>query len=117
MDTIFIRNIETPTYIGVPDEERSQLQTLWIDVSCGVASFQTAAATDDLNHTIDYESVTQRVRAVALERPRRLLETLAEELAATLLKKFPMLKVELEIRKKILPDVDFTGVRIERSVK
>ena len=48
-------------------------------------------------------------------RGRALIETLAEEIAAELLARFPLQAVELELRKFILPDTAFVAVRIRRS--
>ncbi len=72
------------------------------------------AKTDDLSQTVNYFDVAQRIRLVAAKRPRKLLETLAEELAAEILAVYPVRKVALEIKKFILPDTRHVSVRIER---
>jgi dihydroneopterin aldolase len=52
---------------------------------------------------------------VAAARPRKLIETLAEEIAQAILAGFAVKKVEVEIRKFILPDAEWVGVAIERK--
>jgi dihydroneopterin aldolase len=44
-----------------------------------------------------------------------LIETLAEETAAHLLARFPLRKVAVEVRKFILPDVDYVSVTAIRE--
>ena len=60
-----------------------------------------------------------RVRAAqSIPRQRRaisLIETLAEEIASLLLRRFALNAVEVELRKFFLPDAEFTGVRIRRE--
>lgn len=80
---------------------------------------QAAGAADDLGRTVDYRAVHALVRGI-MEGPRRkLVETLAEALAAELLRAFPVVKaVEVEVV-KIQPPVGFAcgglGVRIRRT--
>ena len=44
-----------------------------------------------------------------------LIETLAEEIAALLLKNYLLAAVEIELRKYILPDTEFVAVRLRRE--
>ena len=114
-DLIRVIDLEVWARIGVPEEERAQPQRLLVSLEMSVDGFPQAAATDDLALTVDYFTVAQRVKAVAAERPRHLLETLAEEIATDLLSHFPIPKLTLEIKKFILPDARYVSVKIERS--
>ena len=51
---------------------------------------------------------------ITSKRPRKLLETLAEEIATEVLKNYPMQKLALEIKKFILPGTQYVSVKIER---
>ena len=113
-DLIRIVDLEVFSHIGVAEEERRDAQRLLISLEMSVASFAHAAKTDDLSRTINYYEVAQRLRLVAAKRPRRLLETLAEEISTELLKSYPLQKLTLEIKKFILPDTQYVSVRIER---
>ena len=64
--------------------------------------------------TIDYAAVCEALKTLAAARPRKLVETLAEEIAADLLSRFPIRHVAVEVRKFILPETDYVAIRIER---
>lgn len=114
-DSIVIRNLEVWTHIGVPEEERAQKQKLKISVSFKACHVARAAAMDDLALSTNYFAVSERVKEIAAERPRKLIETLAEELARRILLEFGLPKVRIEIRKFILPDAEWVGIEIERK--
>ena len=106
--------LEVFAHIGVPDAERSQEQRLLISLEMAVDSFSHAAGTDNLAWTINYADVVQYVKILTARRARKLLETLAEELAADLLKAFAIKKITVEIKKFVLPDTQYVSVKIER---
>ena len=114
-DLIRVIDLEVYARIGVPEAERIEPQRLLISLEMSVDSIARAAATDDLAGTINYAEVAERVKQVAAQRERKLIETLAEEIAFDLLKAFPMKKISLEIKKFILPDARHVSVKIERS--
>jgi dihydroneopterin aldolase len=114
MDQIHLHGLDLPTRIGVPAEERAAWQTLQADVTLTLRqSFDTLA--DDLTQTIDYAAVATRLRALAAERPRQLIETLVSEMATLLLTEFHPASLTLELRKRILPGTDHVAVRITRE--
>jgi dihydroneopterin aldolase len=116
-DLIRVVDLEVSTHIGVPDEERREPQRLLITLEMSVGSFSLAAQKDDIDQTVNYYAVAQRVKKFAAERPRRLLETFAEELATDLLQSFPIQHISIEIKKFILPDAAHVAVKIERCAK
>ena len=59
--------------------------------------------------------MARAVQALTLARPRKLIETLVEEIAAELLVRFSLSAIEIELRKFILPDTAFVAVRIRRE--
>ena len=113
-DLIRIVDLEVWTHIGVPEEERAQPQKLLISLDIGLDSISHAAATDGLSRTVNYFEVAQHVKHFVSEHTRKLLETLAEDLAQDLLKAYPMKTITLEIKKFILPDAQYVSVKIER---
>ena len=114
-DIIRVIDLELSAHIGVPDEERRTAQRLMISLEISIDSFSHAAGTDNLAWTINYADVVQHVKAITARRARKLLETLAEEIAADLLKAFPIRRIALEIKKFILPDAQYVSVKIERT--
>ncbi len=113
-DLIRIVDLQVFTHIGVSDDERSKPQRLLISVDMTTDSLPHAAGTDNLAWTINYAEVAEHIKHLAAKRVRKLVETLAEDLAFELLKSFPIRKIRLEIKKFILPDAKYVSVRIER---
>jgi len=116
-DHITIHRLRVPCHIGVPDEERAQLQILEISLSFKAETVAQAAAADDLHLTTNYFDVSTRIKEIARSRPRRLIETLAEEIAETIMQDFSLPSVEIEIRKFILPDAEAVSLSIKRKRK
>ena len=115
-DQIVIEELELTARIGVPGEERARPQrltaTLVLESDDGFSDLA-----DDLARTIDYETVCAQLRAFVSVQQDRLLETLANAMAEHLLAEFRLRRVELELRKFILPETRFVAVRITRVAK
>jgi phosphoglycolate phosphatase/dihydroneopterin aldolase len=113
-DQILISRLELSTRIGATEAERSQpqrvLASIVLEPAVGFSELR-----DRLVRTVDYAAVAQTVKAHAAEGERTLIETLAEEIAALLLRRFALAAVEVELRKFVLPDTEFTGVRLRRE--
>lgn len=112
-DRIHIEALQLRTRIGVPEEERVEPQRLTVSLTLEPKD-GFCALDDRIEATVDYAAVCETVKALAAERPRRLVETLAQEIAAALLTAYPLQRVEVELRKFILPDTDYVAVRIAR---
>lgn len=114
-DEIHISGLRLTTHIGVPDDERASSQVLEADVILRIKG-RFEAMQDEIAATIDYAAVAARLQALAAEQPRKLIETLAAELAACVIGEFKAEGVTIELRKHILPDTDHVAVRITRGV-
>lgn len=115
LDEIRISSLRLTTHIGVPDEERGASQELKADIVIRVST-RFEGMNDDIASTIDYAAVAARLQAVAAEKPRRLIETLAADMAACVLGEFQAAGVTIDLRKRILPDTDHVAVRIVRGL-
>jgi dihydroneopterin aldolase len=113
MDIITLQDLEVFYHIGVPDEERVHPQRLLISVEMET-DIILAAAGDDLNHTINYYAVSQRLLSLGKGRSWRLLETLAVHIAEMVLRDFGPRRVHVEIKKFIIPEARHVSVRISR---
>lgn len=111
-DTIVVRGLKLSCHIGVPAEERAAAQTLEAHLFMEVAGFPQ---TDEIEGTVDYKLVSDRVTALAAAGERKLIETLAQDIANLILDEFPVAKVRVELEKFILPNTTCVGVIIERS--
>ena len=111
-DCIRINGLEVQARIGVSDGERAKPQRLVIELAME-SDFRGLA--DDIARTADYAAVAAWLREECARREVRLLESLAEELAAGLLERFPPTKaVSLEVRKFVLPGTRDVSVRVRR---
>ena len=113
-DEIEIRRLKVSAHIGVPDEERAAAQDLWLSVWMHPAQGFTGLA-DEVENTVDYHRVSIELAELASAKPRRLIETLATDIAEHLLSSHPLSSVEVKVEKRILPDADFVAVKIRRE--
>ncbi len=111
---IQIKSLELITFLGVSNQEREHAQSLLCDLWF-TSSHQPEKIEDELSSTIDYVAVSNCVKAVAKERPRKLLETLADDISFVLLKEFDLRWVELLLQKFILPNTKHVALRVKRE--
>jgi dihydroneopterin aldolase len=113
-DAILIDQLEISAHVGVSLEERARPQRLTATVILQPRRDFTALE-DRIENTVDYQRVCVAIQSLVTKRPRQLIETLAEEIAAMLLRNFPIASVEIELRKFILRDTRFVAVKIQRG--
>ena len=112
-DLILVSNLELAARIGVTDEEQSRPQRLAVSLTITPAHGFDGLS-DRIENTVNYAAVCEAVRALASGLPRRLIETLAGDIAAEVLARFDCMAVEVELRKYILPDTEYVAVRLSR---
>ena len=114
-DRVFVEGLRIRTVIGVHARERVRPQPVVVDVELA-ADARRAAATDDLRLAVDYGEVARFVARFVTTHHPRLLETLAEALAARLLAEFRSPWVRLRISKpRAVPGARGAGVVLERG--
>ena len=113
MATITIKDLEVFYRVGVPEAERAEPQRLLLTVEME-ADVAAAAATDDLEETIDYNAVTQRLLRFGDRRSWKLIETLASEIADLVIREFGAQAVAVEVRKFVIPQARYVAVRLTR---
>ncbi len=113
-DEIHIEELKLCARVGVPEEERARPQRLTALLTLQPrTSFSDLG--DDLARTIDYAAVCDEIRHFVSGRTDKLIETLARELAEHLLRRFGLARVELELRKYILPETKYVAVKVARE--
>ena len=112
-DEIRIEELELMARVGVPDQERAQPQRLTVSLVLQPRN-QFGELADDLSRTIDYAAVCEELCRFVSDRQDKLIETLAYEMAEHLLRRFDLLRVELELRKFVLPETKYVAVRVAR---
>ncbi|HWC36103.1 MAG TPA: dihydroneopterin aldolase [Mycobacteriales bacterium] len=101
-DQIAVRGIRAFGYHGVLPEERAQGQLFLVDAVLSVDT-RSAASSDELDQTVDYADLAQRLAAVIEGEPVNLIETLAQRLADTCLKEDRVDSVEITVHKPDAP--------------
>lgn len=115
MDIIFIHELRLQTIIGVHPWERNIQQTLLLDLEWA-ADIRAAAASDQLDDTVDYQAVAQRIEEFTTASTFHLVETLGERIAEILQREFNIPWLRLTLRKPgAVAGSRAVGIRIERG--
>lgn len=98
MDKVRVEAIETQALIGVYEFEHLAPQPLILDLEL-TTDFSRAFISDDLHDALDYDAITQQVRAFCETSRYQLLETLAGGIITLLMDHYPVDKIAVTIRK------------------
>lgn len=90
MDKIFLNEMEFYGYHGVFPEETKLGQRFYVDLELDI-ELKQAGLTDDLSETVNYADVFAKVRDMMEGPPKKLLETVAEQISEQLLTSFPLI--------------------------
>lgn len=115
-DKLVIHDLAAACRIGVSEEERAAPQTLWVDLELAIDA-PRAAARDDVHAALDYAKLVAVVKERVEHRPYHLLEAVAEEVAALILREFDTPEVEVRVKKRALPGIDYAAVEVKRRAK
>ncbi len=100
-DSIAITGITATGFHGVYPQERSEGQRFVVDVKL---SLNLEKVKDDLSKTVNYADVANLVVRHIEAEPVNLIETVAESIAAEVLKDFPLVeKVKVKVHKPQAP--------------
>ena len=117
-DVIELRGLRVIAVCGALPEERDRAQPLEIDLDVH-ADLTEVGRSDDLADTIDYGALCDTLVATAVAGTPRLLEHLAETLAAAALAVDPRITAVTLVVRKLRPPVPHalatSGVRIHRT--
>jgi dihydroneopterin aldolase len=102
LDRVALRGLTGFGRHGVFDFEREQGQHFVVDVVCSL-DLAPAAASDDLEHTVDYAALARDVVADIEGEPLDLIEALADRVARTCLRRAGVQSVEVTVHKPEAP--------------
>ena len=102
LDRLAVRGLALHGHHGVFDFERRDGQEFVIDLVLGVDS-SIAAASDDLQDTVDYGTLVDQVRSAVENDPVDLIETLAQRIADVCLRDARVADVEVTVHKPHAP--------------
>ena len=111
---VFIRNLELPAQIGVWRHEHGKQQPIRINVDLAVEDLIDLG--DDLAKVVDYGVIETRIREMIAEGHVRLIETLAERIAAACFEDSRVKTARVRVEKlHALSNAESAGVEIERT--
>ncbi len=111
-DFISLKKFEVMTRIGVTEKEQEKPQRLLITVQAEVSCVSSAAKSDDITASVNYSDISNAITKLASERPRKLVETFAEEVATAVLELDHVISVTVEVEK--FPGTRCVSVTIHR---
>lgn len=118
MDEIIIKGLKIFAYHGVNPEETENGQEFELDITL-FANLEKARKTDDLEETINYAKARKVINVAMTEKPYKLIERAAEEVANRLIESFPkLMSVEVLLKKPNAPMsgvFDYVAVKIKKN--
>ena len=115
MDTIFIRELRLPAWIGVYKREKLAQQVVELDLELAIPGEQVFA-TGRIHDTIDYGAVVRRLRSLLAEERFGLVEKLAERVALLVIEEFKSPRVKVSVTKcGVLREAKRVGATVERQ--
>lgn len=109
---IAIDDLEVKGRIGVPEQEREKVQRLLVSVRFQIGP-AFAALNDQFNQTVDYSAVAAEVEKIVEASSAHLMETLVSDIGSTLMRRFPMQRLEIELKKFILRNARYVSVKAD----
>lgn len=114
-DKIFISDLRIDTVVGIYEWERRIRQTIILDVEMS-ADIRKAAASDDIQDTLNYKAVCKRLIDFVQASEFELVETLVEACAGLIMDEFSVSWVRLKLNKTgALRGARDVGIIIERG--
>ena len=110
---IHIEQLKVFARVGVPQAERAKRQRLVLNITRWPAR-DLRDLQDAISRTVDYSVLCRDAKDFLSRQSPKLLETLANDLASHLLRKFRVRKISVEIRKFVLKDAAYTSVTVTR---
>lgn len=113
-DKIILTGIEIYGHHGCTEEEQRRGQIIKVDLEMNL-NLSKAGKTDDLDETVDYSKILFHVEQIVGGKSRKLIETVAEEIAEKILsdyEKIDSLKVTLHKPFANLP-IKYDDVAVE----
>jgi 7,8-dihydroneopterin aldolase/epimerase/oxygenase len=112
---VFVRDLELMARLGIYEHEKETPQRIIVNIDLSVFEGKGAEG-DDISSVVSYEIVVKKVEAIVEAGHINLVETLAEQIAASCLKDKRVLAARVRIEKPdVFPNARSVGVEIERA--
>jgi len=113
-DRVFLENLRLSCRVGITSEERRKPQEVMVDVSLFL-SLKPAAEGQRMDKTVNYKDARRLVLRYASKGEFKLLEALADGLAAHLLEAFDVERVTVRARKAKYSGEPSIGIEVVRD--
>ena len=116
MDKVIVKNIQCHGILGINPDERINKQPILVNVIME-ADTRKAVATKDIVDAVNYYDVAVRTKAFVEQAEAWLVETLVNDVAAMILKEYPLVQ-QVTVRVEKPNAVEFAesvGVEVVRS--
>ena len=114
MDRITIKDLEVQMQIGVTATEREHAQRLLLTIILE-RDLGEAGRSDMESTTTDYSTVVNLVKQLLVQRPRKLIEAVANEIAEMILSRRLAVAVTVEVKKFSMPGTQYVSVEMRRA--
>lgn len=114
LSKITITDLEVFFCVGVSDEERAKPQRLLVTVDMAL-DFSSAATSDRIEKTINYQGVTDRILKYGEGRNWKLIERLASNIADYVLSEYRPEAVLVEVKKFTIPQARHVSVSVTKT--
>jgi len=110
---IHIEQLKVLAHVGVSNAERAKRQRLVFNITLWPAR-DLRDVKDAVSRTVDYAALCREIKSYLARQSPKLLETLANDISAHLLRKFHIRKVCVEVRKFVLKETAYVSVTVTR---
>jgi dihydroneopterin aldolase len=114
MSRISIVDLEVHYCVGLTDEERGKPQRLLLTIDMSF-DFSSAAISDRIEKTINYQQVTDDLLKFGDGRNWKLVEKLVTNIADLILTKYKPQSVFVEAKKFVIPQARYVAVSLTRA--
>ncbi len=111
MDKIVICDLELAAQVGVTAEEQAVAQRLLVGIEMEL-DLNEAGRTDEISATVDYAAVADVACRTVAARPRKLIESVAYDVAQAVLRVTGVRSVTVEVKKFSVPAARYVSARM-----
>ena len=109
-----IKQLKVMGRVGVTKAERSRRQKLLLNLTLWpVRDLRDLG--DAVERAVNYSAVAREAKAFVSKQSPKLIETLGDDLASHLMRKFRIRQIHVEIRKFVLQDAAYVSVGVTRT--
>ena len=111
---IFVRDLALIAMVGIYEHEKKHPQRILVNIDCAVQEMG-GPLEDNIKNVVSYEKVVKDVKAIVQDGHVNLVETLAEKIAAKVMRNKAVRRVRVRVEKlDIIPEASSVGIEIER---